>query len=301
MRSWESLLRPHITDIKPYSSARDEFSGEAKVFLDANENPFDASNNTLNRYPDPHQVAIKQKLAGIKELKTNQIFIGNGSDEAIDLLFRVFCEPGKDEVITCPPTYGMYAVSAAINNIKNTAVALTGDYQLDTKAIMEVANRHTKMLFICNPNNPTGNSLRADDVTFLLQNFDGMLIIDEAYIDFSAQKSWITALSHYPKLVVMQTMSKAWGLAAVRTGMAFADSGLIRVLNTSETALQYKRAKSGTCSESTGTSGKEGAAGQGDYCSTRLASSGTHFYKRSEAYLSIRCQLFISSDERCAA
>lgn len=231
MLSWQQYIRPHILTIKPYASARDEFSGAAKVFLDANENPFDQANAGWNRYPDPHQVAIKQKLSDIKGVSPNQIFVGNGSDEAIDLLYRIFCEPGKDAVISCPPTYGMYGVSAAIHNVENVLVPLTLDYQLDTKAIMKAANERTKMLFICSPNNPTGNSLRVDDITYLLQNFKGIVVVDEAYIDFSAQESWTTALSHYDHLVVMQTMSKAWGLASVRVGMAFAHTELIAVLD----------------------------------------------------------------------
>jgi len=230
VRNWSDLLRPHIVDLKPYSSARDDFSGAAKVFLDANENPFNDRNKGWNRYPDPHQVAVKQKLASLKRLDTNQIFIGNGSDEVIDLLFRIFCEPSKDEIITCPPTYGMYGVSAAIHNVKNVEIPLDDDYLLQVDKILSVTNEATKMLFICSPNNPTGNSLRTDDITFLLQNFDGIVVIDEAYIDFSSQSSWISALTHYPKLVVMQTMSKAWGLAAVRAGMAYANAELIKVL-----------------------------------------------------------------------
>jgi histidinol-phosphate aminotransferase len=231
MLSWQQYIRPHILKIKAYSSARDEFSGAAKVFLDANENPFDQANAGWNRYPDPHQLAIKQKLSYIKQVPAEQIFIGNGSDEAIDLLYRIFCEPGKDAVITCPPTYGMYGVSAAIHNVENVLVPLTTGYQLNTKAIIEAANERTKMLFICSPNNPTGNSLKVDDITFLLQNFKGIVVVDEAYIDFSAQESWTSALSQYDNLVVMQTMSKAWGLASVRLGMAFAHAELIAVLD----------------------------------------------------------------------
>jgi histidinol-phosphate aminotransferase len=231
MLSWQQYIRPHILKIKAYSSARDEFSGAAKVFLDANENPFDQANAGWNRYPDPHQLAIKQKLSYIKQVPAEQIFIGNGSDEAIDLLYRIFCEPGKDAVITCPPTYGMYGVSAAIHNVENVLVPLTTGYQLNTKAIIEAANERTKMLFICSPNNPTGNSLKVDDITFLLQNFKGIVVVDEAYIDFSAQESWTSALSQYDNLVVMQTMSKAWGLASVRLGMAFAHVELIAVLD----------------------------------------------------------------------
>ena len=231
MLSWQKYIRPHIMKIQAYSSARDEFSGDAKVFLDANENPYDSFDAGWNRYPDPHQKEIKGKLAALKGVEANQIFVGNGSDEAIDLLYRIFCEPGKDAVITCPPTYGMYGVSADIHNVENVKVPLTDDFQLDTKAIMEAANERTKMLFICSPNNPTGNSLRVDDITYLLQNFKGIVIVDEAYVDFSPEDSWTSALSHYEHLVVMQTMSKAWGLASVRLGMAFAHPEMIKVLD----------------------------------------------------------------------
>lgn len=231
LNNWMSWVRPHILTLKPYASARDEFSGDAKVFLDANENPFDQNNKGWNRYPDPHQKLIKQKLADIKQTKASNIFLGNGSDEAIDLLFRIFCEPGKEAVITCPPTYGMYGVSAAIHNVENREVPLTTDYQLDVDAILAAMDEKVKMLFICSPNNPTGNSLRQDDIQTLLSKFQGIVIIDEAYIDFSAQKSRLSAIEKYPNLVVMQTLSKAWGLASVRLGMAFANSELIGILN----------------------------------------------------------------------
>jgi histidinol-phosphate aminotransferase len=229
--NWKDLILPHILNLQAYSSARDEFSGDAKVFLDANENPFDKEQNNWNRYPDPLQKDIKVQLSEIKGVSKNKIFLGNGSDEAIDLLFRVFCKTGESNVITCPPTYGMYKVSASIHNVDNIEVALTDDFQLDVNGILEAANEQSKMLFICSPNNPTGNSLRKDDIQNLLENFNGIVIIDEAYIDFSAQKSWIHQLENYPNLVVLQTLSKAWGLASARLGMAFANEELIKILN----------------------------------------------------------------------
>lgn len=231
LSNWADYIRPHILNLKPYSSARDEFSGDAKVFLDANENPFDDAHKGYNRYPDPHQKAIKTKLANLKSVAKESIFIGNGSDEAIDLLFRIFCEPGKDAVITCPPTYGMYGVSAAIHNVRNIEVPLTTDYQLDVDKILRAAGKEVKMLFICSPNNPTGNSLRPDAIQVLLDQFKGIVIIDEAYIDFSPQESFSRLIDEYPNLVVMQTLSKAWGLASVRLGMAFTNAELIKILN----------------------------------------------------------------------
>ena len=229
--NWKDLILPHILNLQAYSSARDEFSGDAKVFLDANENPFDKEQNNWNRYPDPLQKDIKVQLSEIKGVSTDKIFLGNGSDEAIDLLFRIFCKTGESNVITCPPTYGMYKVSASIHNVENIEVALTDDFQLDVNGILEAANEQSKMLFICSPNNPTGNSLRKDDIQNLVENFNGIVIIDEAYIDFSAQKSWIHQLENYPNLVVLQTFSKAWGLASARLGMAFANEELIKILN----------------------------------------------------------------------
>jgi len=229
--NWKDLVLPHILNLQAYSSARDEFSGDAKVFLDANENPFDKEQNNWNRYPDPLQKDIKVQLSEIKGVSKDKIFLGNGSDEAIDLLFRIFCKTGDSNVITCPPTYGMYKVSASIHNVENIEVALTGEFQLDVTGILEAANEQSKMLFICSPNNPTGNSLRKDDIQNLLENFNGIVIIDEAYIDFSAQKSWIHQLENYPNLVVLQTLSKAWGLASDRLGMAFANEELIKIWN----------------------------------------------------------------------
>jgi histidinol-phosphate aminotransferase len=229
--NWKDLVLPHILNLQAYSSARDEFSGDAKVFLDANENPFDDEQLNWNRYPDPLQKDIKNQLSEIKGIASENIFLGNGSDEAIDLLFRIFCKGGESNVITCPPTYGMYKVSSSIHNVENIEVPLTEDFQLDLNAILTAANEQSKMLFICSPNNPTGNSLRKDDIQKLLENFRGIVIIDEAYIDFSAQKSWIHQLSNYSNLVVLQTLSKAWGLASARLGMAFANSELIKLLN----------------------------------------------------------------------
>jgi histidinol-phosphate aminotransferase len=231
IRNWKELVLPHILSLNAYSSARDEYSGDAKVFLDANENPFDEEQQNWNRYPDPLQKDIKKKLSDIKEIPHKNIFLGNGSDEAIDLLFRIFCKGGESNIITCPPTYGMYKVSASIHNVENIEVPLTDDFQLDVKSILKNATEESKMLFICSPNNPTGNSLRNDEIKFLLQNFNGIVVIDEAYIDFSAEGSWIHELSNYPNLVVLQTLSKAWGLASARLGMAFANQYLIAILN----------------------------------------------------------------------
>ncbi|ADR20091.1 histidinol-phosphate aminotransferase [Marivirga tractuosa] len=229
--NWKDLVLPHILNLQAYSSARDEFSGDAKVFLDANENPFDEEQQNWNRYPDPLQMGIKQQLSKIKGIASENIFLGNGSDEAIDLLFRIFCKGGDSNVITCPPTYGMYKVSSSIHNVANIEVPLTKDFQLDVAAILKATNEKSKMLFICSPNNPTGNSLRKDDIETLLENFRGIVIIDEAYIDFSAQESFIHKLKSYPNLVVLQTLSKAWGMASARLGMAFANPELINILN----------------------------------------------------------------------
>ncbi|SMG08711.1 histidinol-phosphate aminotransferase [Marivirga sericea] len=229
--NWKGLVLPHILSLQAYSSARDEFSGDAKVFLDANENPFDEEQQNWNRYPDPLQKKIKNQLAKIKGIPSENMFLGNGSDEAIDLLFRIFCKAGESNVITCPPTYGMYKVSSSIHNVENIEVALSEDFQLEINSILKNANEQSKMLFICSPNNPTGNSLRKDDIQKLLESFKGIVVIDEAYIDFSAQNSWIHELSKYPNLVVLQTLSKAWGLASARLGIAFANQELIAILN----------------------------------------------------------------------
>lgn len=232
MFNLETLVRPNIRSLKPYSSARNEFKGEANVFLDANENSIGSPLlKWYNRYPDPMQWAIKEKVAAIKKVTKEQIFLGNGSDEAIDLLFRCFCEPGIDEVIICPPTYGMYEVSANINNTKINRVPLTEQFQLDLEALELAIKPSTKIIWICSPNNPTGNSIDSVDIELILNNFDGLVVIDEAYINFSKQKSWLADLNEYPNLVVLQTLSKAWGLAGIRMGMAFASTAIIGYLN----------------------------------------------------------------------
>lgn len=228
----ENLVRENIKQMKAYSSARDEFSGEASVFLDANENAFGSPLPVnYNRYPDPLQSAVKEKIAQIKGVPPKNIFLGNGSDEAIDLLFRVFCEPGADNVIILPPTYGMYEVCAEMNNVKLKKVPLTINFQLNLEAIEEAIDSHTKIIFICSPNNPTGNSINRNDIEILLNNFDGLVVIDEAYINYAKQKTFISELTEYPNLVVMQTFSKAWGLAGLRLGMAFAGLPIINYLN----------------------------------------------------------------------
>ena len=223
-----NILRPSIASLKPYSSARDEFTGKADVYLDANENPFD---NGLNRYPDPYQKDLKTKISKIKNIPESQIFLGNGSDEVIDLLFRAFCEPGKDEVITLPPTYGMYQVSADINNVKTTKVSLTTDFEIDEPKLLKAINKNTKIIWFCSPNNPTGNSSDPEIITRVLKSFTGIVVIDEAYIDFSNSQSWIDFLEFHPNLFVMQTFSKAWGLAGLRLGMGFASKEIIAILN----------------------------------------------------------------------
>lgn len=224
----QNLVRENIRNLKPYSSARSEFKGTADVFLDANENPFD---NQYNRYPDPLQHKVKQPLSNLKQIPTSQIFLGNGSDEAIDLLMRIFCEPRIDHIITLPPTYGMYKVSADIADIAIKEVPLTRNFQPDVEAILNQANEHSKLLFICSPNNPTGNDMQAEKIEQLLESFSGIVVIDEAYIDFSSQASFIEKIKHYPNLVVMQTFSKAWGMAGIRLGMAFAQEPIIQLFN----------------------------------------------------------------------
>lgn len=227
-----NLVRKNIRNLKPYSSARDEFKGEANIFLDANENSLGSPLlKWYNRYPDPMQWKIKEKLSVIKQVPVNQIFLGNGSDEPIDLLFRCFCEPGVDEVIVFPPTYGMYEVSANINNVHLSKVPLTKEFQLDLEALESAIKPNTKIIWICSPNNPTGNSIDRQDIEMVLNNFDGLVVVDEAYINFSRQKSLVSDLADYPNLVVLQTLSKAWGLAGLRVGMAFASVEVIGYLN----------------------------------------------------------------------
>ncbi|TLX77561.1 histidinol-phosphate transaminase [Labilibacter sediminis] len=228
MKSLDQLVRPNIKSLKPYSSARDEFSGEEAVFLDANENPY---NQPYNRYPDPYQRKLKKRIAEIKHVSEDSIFLGNGSDEAIDLAFRAFCEPGLDNVVSIDPTYGMYQVAADINNIETRKVKLTSDFELDVDALLKAADDHTKLLFICSPNNPTGNSFKADDIVKLIEQFEGIVVLDEAYIDFVPEKSFLKKLPTYPNLIVLQTFSKAWGMAGIRLGMAFASQEIIRIFN----------------------------------------------------------------------
>lgn len=227
-----SLLRDNIRKLTPYSSARDEFKGEASVMLDANENAFGSPlSQNFNRYPDPLQMHVKQELSTIKGVPVDNIFLGNGSDEAIDILFRAFCRPGVDNVILLPPTYGMYEVSANINDVETRKVNLLPDYQLDLDGIAAAIDENTKLIFICSPNNPTGNSLRRQDIETVLVNFSGLVVVDEAYINYAKQPSFTKELNEFPNLVVMQTLSKAWGLAALRLGMAFASIEIIRVFN----------------------------------------------------------------------
>ena len=227
-----NLLRENIRKLVPYSSARDEFKGEAQIFLDANENSFGSPlTKWYNRYPDPLQKKVKQKLSEIKGVPAENIFLGNGSDECIDILLRAFCDPGKDNIIICPPTYGMYEVSANINDVQLKKVPLTPTFQLDLPAIEEAVDDHTKMIFLCSPNNPTGNSLNKDDVEIILNNYFGLVVIDEAYINFSRFRSFTQELNDYPNICVLQTLSKAWGLAALRVGIAFASESLISVMN----------------------------------------------------------------------
>lgn len=228
----DNLVRNNIRNLKPYSSARDEFKGEANIFLDANENSLGSPLlKWYNRYPDPMQWKIKDKLSVIKQVPVDQIFLGNGSDEPIDLLFRCFCEPGIDEVIVFPPTYGMYEVSANINNVHLSKVPLTREFQLDLEALELAIKPNTKIIWICSPNNPSGNSIDRQDIEIVLNNFDGLVVVDEAYINFSRQKSFVGDLADYPNLVVLQTLSKAWGLAGLRMGMAFASPAIVAYLN----------------------------------------------------------------------
>jgi histidinol-phosphate aminotransferase len=228
----DNLLRTNIKKLIPYSSARDEFKGSAEVFLDANENSYGSPLiQWYNRYPDPLQWKLKEKLSAIKGVPGQQIFLGNGSDECIDILFRCFCDPGKDNVIIVPPTYGMYEVSANINDIAVKKVPLLPDFQLNLAAIEEAVDENTKIIFLCSPNNPTGNSLVRADVEAVLNNYFGLVVIDEAYINFSRFRSFTLSLDEYPNLVVLQTLSKAWGLAALRLGMAFASGEIVSIMN----------------------------------------------------------------------
>ena len=228
----ERLVRKNIRNLKPYSSARSEFAGTAEVFLDANENAFGSpAGNGYNRYPDPLQTALKGRLAPIKGVDPSQIFVANGSDEAIDLLLRIFCEPGRDACVICPPTYGMYSVSADINDVAVREVRLTDNFHLDVPAVVSAMGEETKLIFICSPNNPTGNLMQRESVIEIAEKFDGVVVVDEAYIDFADAPSMIAELGSLPNLVILQTFSKAWGMAALRVGMAFAGTGIIDLMN----------------------------------------------------------------------
>ncbi|WGK64433.1 histidinol-phosphate transaminase [Croceiramulus getboli] len=224
-----ALVRENVRQMKPYSSARDEFTDfEADmVFLDANENPFE---NGVNRYPDPRQRNLKAQLSKVKRVPMNQILLGNGSDEVLDLIVRAFCEPGRDNIITLPPTYGMYKVLAATNAVECREVLLTENFQIDLEGVRAAVDGHTKIIFLCSPNNPTGNLLQEEEVRQILESFNGLVVIDEAYIDFASSKSWSQQLSDYPNLIVCQTLSKAYGLAGIRLGMCFATEEVIAVL-----------------------------------------------------------------------
>ena len=228
MRSLEELVRPNVWRMQPYSSARNEFQGNASVFLDANENPW---NEPINRYPDPLQRQVKARLSQLKGVEPRSIFLGNGSDEAIDLVIRAFCEPKADNIVTITPSYGMYEVAAETNDVECRKVALDEHFDLDVAALWAAVDAHTKVIYLCSPNNPSGNSLNREAIYQLLRGFEGLVVVDEAYIDFSAQPSFLAELSQYPNLIVLQTFSKAWGAAAIRLGMAFAAPAIIEVLN----------------------------------------------------------------------
>lgn len=226
----ENLVRPNVLKMKPYSSARDEFKteGQKMTFLDANENPFE---NGVNRYPDPQQLKLKQVLASQKRVSVSNILLGNGSDEVLDLIFRAFCRPQVDNVITLPPTYGMYEVLAELNEIEDRKVLLKNDFQPNVERIFTEVDDKTKLIFLCSPNNPTGNSFSEASVEKILRNFNGLVVIDEAYIDFSADKSWLERLEEFPNLVITQTLSKAYGLAGIRLGICYASAEIISILN----------------------------------------------------------------------
>ncbi|PIB30978.1 histidinol-phosphate transaminase [Maribacter sp. 4U21] len=226
----DKIIRENVKGLSPYSSARDEYvsDGSKMVFLDANENPFD---NGVNRYPDPKQRSLKALLAAQRGIGENNILLGNGSDEVLDLLFRAFCEPGEDNVITLPPTYGMYGVLCGINNVANRSILLEANFQPNVEAILNTVDKNSKLVFICSPNNPTGNTISAHKIEELLNTFDGLVVIDEAYIDFSSEQSWIAKLLEYPNLVVTQTLSKAYGMAGIRLGICIASEEVIGVLN----------------------------------------------------------------------
>jgi histidinol-phosphate aminotransferase len=232
MFNLESLVRENIKRLRPYSSARKEFSGAAEIFLDANENSFGSPlGESYNRYPDPLAIEIKKRIAEINDVDPSKIFVGNGSDEAIDLLFRIFCRPQIDSIVICPPTYGMYEVSAEINDVEIRRANLTSDFELDLEAIQKAVDDNTKLIFICSPNNPTGNLMRRETILKLAETFDGIVVVDEAYIHFSDEESLVTETENTSNLVVLQTFSKAWGLAGLRVGLAFANEEIIKLFN----------------------------------------------------------------------
>jgi histidinol-phosphate aminotransferase len=223
-----SLIRKNINELKPYSTARDEFQGEADVYLDANENPYPAP---YNRYPDPLQRKLKQKIGALKGISPESMFLGNGSDEAIDLLIRAFCEPGVDSIVITAPTYGMYSVCAGVNNVDVRTALLNSSFDLHVAALEAKLDQHTKLIFLCSPNNPSGNLLSEEKILSLLDRFNGIVVVDEAYIDFANNPGFLPLLATYPNLVILQTLSKAWGLAGLRLGMAFASPDIVEVLN----------------------------------------------------------------------
>lgn len=224
----EKLVRKNVWNMKPYSSARNEFKGEASVYLDANENPL---NNKYNRYPDPLQWALKEKIALLRNTHPENIFLGNGSDEPIDLVIRIFCEPRIDNIVAIDPTYGMYQVCADVNDVEYRKVLLNEDFQFEAEKLLKKTDDKTKLIFLCSPNNPTGNLLNRKEIENILNTFKGIVILDEAYIDFASEETWIKDLEKYSNLIVLQTFSKAWGLAAVRLGMAFASPEIIKLFN----------------------------------------------------------------------
>lgn len=224
----QQLVRKNVWNMKPYSSARDEFKGEASVFLDANENPL---NDKYNRYPDPLQWSLKQKIAKVKNIAPENIFLGNGSDEPIDLVIRIFCEPRIDNIVAVDPTYGMYQVCAEVNDVEYRKVLLNENFDLDAQKLLGKTDRNTKLIFLCSPNNPTGNLLSRKEIKKVLDSFAGIVVVDEAYIDFASEATWLNDLEEYPNLIILQTFSKAWGLAAVRLGMAFASAEIIKLFN----------------------------------------------------------------------
>lgn len=228
MYNLNRILRENIKKLKPYSSARDDFEGEAQVWIDANESPF---NTGVNRYPDPHQRELKARLAEVKDVAPTRIFVGNGSDEIIDLLYRLTCTPGQDNAIVMPPTYGMYAVAAAVNDVKVIEVCLCEDFSVDVDAVLASANEQTKLIFICSPNNPTGSVVPLTVIERIAQQFDGLVVVDEAYIDFTASASAVTLIERFPNVVVLQTLSKAWGMAGLRVGVGIAADEIVAVMD----------------------------------------------------------------------